>query len=135
MKRLLANLLLFFVVILATTACKKDANPPAPAITRNVQYTLYTAKDFSGVNDTITFELIMKKGSTVIFDSALAPMKVSQIPDKAHAISVLRAVPAGNENADLVVGFLYAIENVGNSWFLDTCKATDHLKTIEYAFQ
>jgi hypothetical protein len=133
MKHLVANLFAAVALIPAIPACKKTAHPPAAP--RNVQYILYTSTNFTGNNGQITFELIMKNGRTVLFDSLFTPMNISDIPDKAHAIVVNKLVPAGNEGADLQVGFLYAIQNVGNSWFLDTCKAGDVLKKVEYDFQ
>jgi hypothetical protein len=135
MKRNTANLIFCLFLLLPGLSCKKDTQPAPTAATRNIRYILYTEKDFSGDNGQITFEVIMKNGSKVLFDSSFAPMKISEIPSKIHAIVVNKTVPAGNENADLTVGFLYAIQDVGNSWFLDTSKAGNPLKIVEYPFE
>jgi hypothetical protein len=130
-----ANLLFCLVLLLAGPGCKKDSKPPVPVQPGNVRYILYVKTPFPDDDKLITFDVIMKNGTRVIFDSAFAPMKISAMPDKDHAIVVDKSVPAGNENADLVVGFLYSIENVGNSWRLDTARAGNPLKIIEYPFQ
>ena len=139
MKRLFANLLFCLLALLTGISCKKDTKPPAPVpepvATRNIRYILYTIKDFSGDNNLITFELVMKNGHTVLFDSAFAAMKISEIPFKTNPIVINKSVPAGNENADIVVGFLYSIAGVGNSWHLDTCSVGNPMKTVEYGFE
>ena len=130
------SLLFCLVLFFGFLSCKKDTKPPTPPpAPRNVRYILYTTENFSDDNKLITFELIMKNGQKVLFDSTLASMKVSEIPFKTAAIVVNKSVPAGNENADLMVGFLYSIQDVGNSWFLDTAKAGNPLKIVEYAFK
>jgi hypothetical protein len=131
-----ANLLLCLVLFLGFLSCKKDTKTPTPPpAPRNVRYILYVRNAFPDDDKLITFDIVMKNGTKVLFDSAFAPMKISAMPDKEHAIVVEKTVPAGNENADLVVGFTYAIQNVGNSWFLDTAKAGNPLKIMEYPFQ
>ena len=127
--------LLGLLFLLAGIGCKKDSTPPVPAQPRNVRYILYVKNPFPDDDKLITFDVIMKNGDRVLFDSAFAPMKISAMPDKEHAIVVNKTVPAGNENADLVVGFLYAIENVGYSWHLDTCSVGNPLKIVEYPFE
>ena len=123
------------LLLLACFGCKKDSKPPVPAQPRNVRYILYVKNPFPDDDKLITFDVIMKNGDRVLFDSAFAPMKISAMPDKEHAIVVNKPVPTGNENADLVVGFLYTIENVGFSWHLDTARAGNPLKIAEYPFE
>ena len=113
-------------------ACKKHATPPAP---RTVNYVLYTEKDFSGNNDTIRFEIVMKAGSTTLLDSPLAAMTVAQVPHQAGKIDITKTVPETYRNADLQVGFLYSIDNVGSSWFLDSSKAGNLQKVVTYKFE
>ena len=135
MHRNRANLLFLGIVCLTGLfACKKDSRPPATP-TRTIRYVLYTTQNFSNDNDTIRFRLSMKVGSTVLLDSPLAPIRVSQIPDAAHKLTFDKIVPAGYDDKDLQVGFLYQIDNVGMSWFLDSCKAGEALKTIDYNFK
>jgi hypothetical protein len=113
-------------------ACKKDHQAP---VQRTIRYQLYTAKDFSNEHDTITFTLVMRAGNNTLFDSVLAPMRVSEIPDKTHQLVFGKLVPPGHEQTDLVVGFLYTIKDVGMSWYLDSCKAGQTLKIVDYNFQ
>lgn len=125
---------LFFCLVFSISSCKKDYTHQSYYSPRTVQYVLYTNKDFSNVHEIIHFTLTMRKGNSTIWDSVLAPMQISQIPDSTHRIVAEKMVPA-NFNSDLVVGFLYEIENVGQSWWLDTCLANDSFKKIEFPFQ
>ncbi|HEV9037430.1 MAG TPA: hypothetical protein VGQ51_12435 [Puia sp.] len=120
--------------VLLTAACKKD--PYKMAAPRAINYILYTEKDFSNDHDTIRFEILMRSGSKVLLDSPLAPMTIAQIPDSFHRIMFQKFVPSANQNDDLVVGFLYQIDNVGMSWFLDSSKASGpSVKTVTYSFE
>lgn len=119
--------------VLLAAACSKDPVVTAPP--RAVNYVLYTEKDFSGNNDTIRFELLMKSGTQVLLDSPLAPMTIAQIPGPAGRITIQKYVPSAHLNDDLVVGFLYHIDNVGYSWFLDSSKVGDVVKTVTYKFE
>jgi hypothetical protein len=136
----LSNLLCGCAVMAAvvtTPACKKDHQTPKPPVpTRTIEYRLYTEEDFSDDTHTITFTLFMRTaGNKVLFDSAIAPMLVKEVPNKAHQLVFRKTVPAGHENDDLVVGFPYKIKDVGESWYIDTCKAGQTLKIVEYSFK
>ena len=125
---------IWLLPVLLATACSKDPNVAKPP--RAVNYVLYTEKDFSNVHDTIRFEILMKSGSTVLLDSPLAAMTVAQVPDSIHRITIQKFVPAAHANDDLVVGFLYWIDNVGMSWYLDSSKAGGPaVKTVTYKFE
>ncbi|HEX4849783.1 MAG TPA: hypothetical protein VFV08_03205 [Puia sp.] len=115
-------------------SCKKDYTHQSITFPRTVQYVLYTNKDFSDNHKIIRFTLTMRRGNQVIWDSVLAPMQISQIPDSLHKIVVERAIPA-NVNSDLLVGFIYDIDAVGYSWWLDSCAANESFKKIEFPFQ
>jgi hypothetical protein len=118
----------------AFAACKKDhAAPPPPP--RTIQYNLYTGQDFSSDLHTITFRLTIHGKNSLIFDSALAPMLIKDIPDKAHELVFKKLVPPGHEKDTLLVGFIYDIQDVGESWFLDTCRPGTTLKIIDYNFR
>jgi len=119
------------VLILLGISCKKDHSPAPP---RKVTFQLYAAKDLSGDHHNITFTLIIRKGQTILFDSILPPMQVQQVPDAAHKIVAEKLVP-NNDPADLAVGFLYEIENVGNSWHLEEFKPGETSKLVEFPFQ
>jgi hypothetical protein len=119
--------------VIAFCACKKD-HPAQPV--RTIQYQLYTDQDFSDDQHTITFRLLMRTaGNKVLFDSALAPMLVSAVPDKAHQLVFRKVVPPGYENAELAVGFPYAIKDIGESWYIDTCAPGQTLKIVDYNFK
>jgi hypothetical protein len=122
------------VLLLIVVSCKKDqtgakANPP-----RKVRYELFTNEDFSTDQKNILFSIIMRSGQKTIFDSPLAAMKIKDIPDSNHRIIIERLAP-DNDTATLVVGFNYQIENVGNSWFLDTFSAGSTFKLLRYPFR
>ena len=119
-------------MLFLASACHKNSTPPAP---RTVNYVLYTEKDFSGNHDTIRFEIIMKSGNQTLLDSPFALMTVAQIPGLANKIDVQTTVPEAYRNADLVVGFLYGIDNVGNSWWLDSAEAGNLHKIVTYNFR
>jgi len=121
--------LLLFVV-----SCKKDQpnvkiNPP-----RKVRYELFTNEDFSTDQKNILFSIFMRKGQKTIFDSPLSAMKIKDIPDSIHRIIIEKLAP-DNDTATLIVGFNYQIENVGNSWFLDTFSSGNTFKLLRYPFR
>lgn len=121
--------------LLPVAACNKHPVTPTPPAPRTVNYILYTEKDFSGEHDTIRFEIIMKAGSTTLLDSPLAPMTIAQVPGPATKIDITKTVPEAYRNADLQVGFLYSIDNVGMSWYLDSSKAGNLQKVVTYKFE
>jgi hypothetical protein len=122
--------------LLSGTSCSKQSSTaPENRIPRKVQFILYTDKDFSNNNGIITFELsIQKLPNHVLWDSVLPPMKIKDIPGPANKWVIEKWVP-GNDPSLLKTGFYYSIENVGNSWFIDSFKVGDTVKTIEYNFQ
>jgi hypothetical protein len=137
--RLSAILTIFSVgAILIGTSCNKQdgyQTPNNPGPPRKIQFRLYTDHDFTGNSDKITFTLtIQTAANKVLWDSVLSPMKISEIPDAAHKLVIDKLVP-NNNNSLLKVGFLYSIENVGNSWFYDSSKAGETLKIVDFNFQ
>src|SRR5882724_4157734 len=130
MKIYLNPKILFLAVLILGTSCTKSGSS-SPASTRTVKYVLYTNNDFSGNNDNIVFSLFMRNHTGILFDSALASMKIMEIPHSTNKIIIEKTVP-DNDTSELSVGFLYSIEGVGNSWHLDTCKAGETLKVIEF---
>ena len=137
--KFLSTVYIFCVsVILIGTSCKKLTTYPEhnnPGVPRKVQFLLYTDKDFSTDNDMITFTLsIQNLTNQTLWDSALAPMKIKDIPNLEHKLVAEKIVPANNPSL-LKVGFLYSIENVGNSWHLDSLKAGETFKIVDFNFQ
>lgn len=120
---------------LVVISCKKDATHPNP---RTIRYILYTKQDFSNEQDTIRFRLhIHSSGVTgkVLLDSNIAPMTISAIPDSLHALVFDKNVPAGYEKEKLTIGFVYDIDNVGESWHLDSLSPGENHKTVVYEFR
>jgi hypothetical protein len=114
-----------------------------PVSGRTFRFLLSTDQDFSGNNAIIHFSIFIKNGSVyvydttaghLLFDSAFLPMQIKDIPDPAHKIVVEKKV-AGYDTADLTAGFVYEIENVGSSWHIDTSRAGNPLKVIDYNFR
>src|SRR4051812_20641781 len=123
MKFLSAIFLTCLFSILIATSCKKETTTEeAPTVARTVQFALYTDKDFSTDNHSITFRLfIQNSASQTIWDTVLAPMQIKGIPAEINKIVVEKTV---SYNTSLLkVGFDYDIENVGNSWYLDSFSA------------
>jgi len=127
------------VVLLIVTmeSCKKtypSSDGENPGTGRKVLFQLYTDKDFSAETSIIKFSIFIRNARTTFFDSSFAPMQIKDIPDAAHKIVIEKTV-FGTGNADLAAGFNYEIQNVGNSWYIDTSRAGNVLKVIDYAFQ
>ena len=124
-----------FVTLIAIS-CRKNYSATGittPATARTFRFQLYTNQDFSTNSSVINFSIFIKNGNQKkLFDSSLASMQIKDIPDSAHKIVIEKTVA---DNSDLAAGFLYEIENVGISWHIDTSKAGNVLKVVDYAFQ
>jgi len=142
MKYLATWSILFIAIIMMGTACKKPTTghtagktPDTPGVPRKIQFSLYTDRDFSSDNKNITFTLfIQNPASQVLWDSVLTPMKIKEIPDLAHKLVIEKTVP-GNDGSLLKVGFRYAIENVGISWYFDSSSAGEKFKIVDFNFR
>jgi hypothetical protein len=126
-------------ILLLSASCRKEQLPEKGNITntllvRKVRYELYTYENFSGNAENIQFSLFMRNAGKTIFDSALAIMKVEDIPDFSHRIIIEKTVPL-HDTSSLSVGFDYRIENVGISWYQEIFPAADTLKLIQYSFR
>lgn len=136
MKLYSITVLLVAAAICLTTSCKKEkpVPTPAPIATRTLKFILYTDKDFSNNNENITFALhISNAQATIKFDSTVFSAKVKDIPNKAHQLVFEKKIP--DDGTVVAADFFYTIENVGMSWYLDTCAANEKLKIIEYPFE
>jgi hypothetical protein len=131
----------FFVTVVALLSvigqsCKKthpSTGGESLSSERKIRFQLYTDKDFSNENSVIKFSIFIRDARTTFFDSSLAPMKLQDIPDAAHKIVIDKMV-LGDNNADLAAGFHYEIQNVGHSGYIDTSRAGNELKVVDYAF-
>jgi hypothetical protein len=126
-----------FALLIILESCKKTypaSDSIDPGIERTIRFQLYTNQDFSGETSIIRFSVFIRNARTTLFDSSLAVMRIKDIPDAAHKLVIEKTV-SGNGNANLSAGFHYEIENVGYSGYVDTSKAGNALKVIDYAFQ
>ena len=137
------SLLALSIIIASCEKTGSNANPMPADSGRTIRFVLYTDHDFSDDNSVIHFSVFIKKGSVyvfdtvranILFDSAYAPRLIKDIPDPANKIVVEKKV-IGYDDADLTAGFVYEIENVGSSWHIDTSKAGNPLKVIDYNFR
>ena len=136
MKRSLTVFILSAFIIVIAAACKKtvygDANNKD--VSRKIQFVLYTDKDLSADNELVTFTLsIQRLPNRVLWDSVLAPMRLKDIPALAQKLVIERVVP-GKDPSLLKVGFLYSIENTGNSSHMDYIEAGQNFKRVEFNF-
>ncbi len=125
------------LLIVTTESCKKtypSSDGENPGNGRKVLFQLYTDKDFSNETSVIKFSIFIRNARTTFFDSSFAPMQIKDIPDAAHKLVIEKTV-LGTGNSDLAAGFNYEIQNVGHSWYIDTSRAGNALKVIDYAFQ
>lgn len=137
MKKKIFRILAMLTVVLVAMSCKKNyssAGTLYASSERKFRFQLYTNQDFSTNTSVINFSLFIRKTNGTIFDSSLASMQIKDIPDEAHKLVFEKTVTVNN-NLDLAAGFRYEIHDVGISWYLDTSKAANPLKIVNYAFQ
>ena len=125
---------IFFLSALSFTSCTKEDLPSPSTPARTIRFVLYTEEDFSGDTDNITFSLVIRNNTRALFDSSLSIMQVKDIPTAANKLVFEKQVP-NDDGSVLTAGFYYTIENVGLSWYLDTCSAGQTLKVINYSFK
>jgi len=103
-------------------------------VQRKIRFVLYTDQDFSNDNNNITFTLFIHNSKNeVLWDSVFAPIKINEIPGQANKVVVEKTVP-NDDHSLLKAGFLYSIENVGNSWYYDSSSVGQPLKIVEFNF-
>jgi hypothetical protein len=120
-----------FVIVYVGTSCTKDI-PPYTA--RTIRFVLYTKKDFSDNNNSISFSIFIRSHRKILFDSSLAPITLKDIPAFSNKIIIEKKVPE-DDGSDVAAGFHYTIGNIGNSRYTDTCKAGQRFKQISFAFK
>ena len=115
----------------ALTAGKHEAN----AVSRKIEFSLYTNKDFKNDKQLIQFSLFIRNANNqLLWDSMLPLMSIQTIPSFINKLFIEKQIPV-NDSSLLRAGFIYAIENVGISWHLDTCNKSTAIKKIDFNFQ
>jgi len=116
------------------SSCGKDNEQPVNKAERRIRYILYTNEDFNNDEHSITFSVFARDDNKTVLDSAIETMQVKEIPKIDNKI-VIEKTLLTEDTTDLVVGFVYEIEGVGVSWYLDSVSAGQRNKTIEFAFR
>jgi hypothetical protein len=132
--QILASVSIFVMVSCNKSETAPHVSSPGTNVTRKVRFELFTRENFAGNKENIQFTIHMGRAPGPLFDSTLATMKIEDIPDSMHRIIIEKTVP-GKDTATIEVGFLYAIENVGNSWYLEPLYGTESFKVVKYAFR
>ncbi|MES2806995.1 MAG: hypothetical protein V4619_00110 [Bacteroidota bacterium] len=133
MKILFLRLILAVTAAIMISSCQKETQP-VKLVNRTINFNLYTEKDFSAENGNIVFNLMIRDGATTLLDSAIATMKIKDIPNKANKLVFAKKLTIGS-NVDLRVGFKYTIENVGYSWYFDNFEAGSLHKEVIFSFK
>jgi hypothetical protein len=133
------SLIAVLSILMLVTSCKKDnqsgSSNSSQNVERNIRFTLYTDKDFSNDDAHILFSVFIESSSNQpIWDSALAPMKIKEIPAFANKIVVDKTI-TGYGNKLLKIGFRYTIDGVGSSSHYDAFSPAENFKEIEFNFQ
>lgn len=137
MKKIKAPSILLVSIMIIGTSCKKyqtDYTPDSITVQRKIQFELFTDKDLSADNDLVSFKLFIQKLPSVdIWDSVLAPIRLKDIPLLAQKLVIERAVPE-NDPSLLRVGFIYSIENSGNSSYFEYIQPGENFKVVDFNF-
>lgn len=135
MKRYMLIAVALLSLLLSFSSCDKNGEQPGNnKAERKIKYVLYTNEDFSDDEHNITFSVFARDQERTLLDSAISTMKVKEIPSASNKIVVEKTLVT-DASSNLVVGFTYKIEGVGESWYLDSIPAGQSTKTIEYAFK
>lgn len=137
MKRILTALSIITIIGLNTSCKKGNPQQPATSPIKTIRFVLYTNKDFSSDNDTVSFKLVIRNNagtiqSRTIFDTTLATIRFKDIPGPMHKLIFEKKVP--NDGTLMEAGFIYS------AWFgvgsrFDTVGVGEKLKVFEYPFQ
>lgn len=133
-----------FLFLAAITAllniysCKKETSqletPPIAGAPTKFRFYLYTSSDFSEYNSMINFKMNIRNNQDLIVDSSLVTMRVKDIPNEANKLVFERTVWS-NQPGTLKAGFVYTLENVGISWYFDTCPVGTAEKIVDFNFK
>jgi hypothetical protein len=131
-----SKLLILMVAIgLVVASCYRDKTLPVPpVVARTIRFVLHTDEDLSDNNSNVTFSMFIRTHDKVLFDTTLSVMKIKDIPDSTRKLVFEKKVP-NDDGSELAAGFRYTIENVGNSTHIDTCKAGELFKVVDFSFK
>lgn len=120
-------------------SCKKENHSQqvdsSQDAARNIRFALYTSKDLSNDEEHVLFTVFIESASNEpIWDSALAPIKMKEIPAFANKIVADKRI-TGYANKLLKAGFRYTIDGVGNASHYDAFSPGENFKEVEFDFQ
>lgn len=136
MKKYFIGIIVMLVVFVFLGSCKKysPSNSIEPESERIILFQLYTSKDFTDETSVIDFSVFVRTANKTIFDSAFISVRLNEIPDAAHKLALEKTI-RGYAGEDLAAGFRYTIHGVGNSTYIDTSKAGNPFKVVDFNFQ
>lgn len=133
MKKCAVQTVLVLAVMVIAASCTKSSSPAIVYPEKTVRFVLHTEQDFTGNTENILFSLFIRKANTLIFDSTLSPMQLKDIPNVSKELVFEKKI--ADDGSDLTAGFMYTIENVGNSHYIDTCKGGVPFTLVDFSFQ
>jgi len=133
------------VILIINSSCNKNKieydNIMKPvkkeehAVSRKIQFSLYSNKNFENDNHLIQFSVFIRNSNNqILWDSMLPLMSIRKIPAEINKIFIEKQIP-DSDSSLLKAGFIYSIEDVGISWYLDTCSKSTAIKKIDYNFR
>lgn len=136
MKKLATLIIALLFIFVFSYSCKNDENPiPEVPLKRKVKFELFTTKDFSTYEGTITFKALINgsdRGRRV-WDSTFAPMRVKDIPNEANKIAFEKVIDRGE--LPKAIGFEYYLEGVGLAWYVEQVSELEYVKTVKLDFK
>ncbi|MBS1558541.1 MAG: hypothetical protein JST69_07405 [Bacteroidetes bacterium] len=122
---------LFCIAYFVLSGCTNNTFQQ-PVSLRQIKFEFFTDQDFSNETGNIIIEPSISAGNVILWDSVFAPMAIKDIPKIDRMISFEKIM---RNNANLKVGFKYAIENVGMSWHYEQMLSTEKTKTVSFNFK
>jgi hypothetical protein len=123
-----------FVLVTHSTCRKYISEVYSADEPREVEYQLYTDTDFGGDTNVVSFSAVIRTtDNLILWDSALAPMKLKDIPGPENKITFEKNIP--HYSSPLKVGFEYSIENVGHSHYVDSFGVSEMYKIVSFNFK
>jgi hypothetical protein len=132
------TILLLASCVTVFVACRKDrvrSDDLIPLVSKTIRFQLYTTEDFKIETKNVIFRLFIEDPMRhIIWDSLLPPIRLNQVPDSFHIISIERNIRIKPQET-IKAGFRYTIEDVGSSSYVDTLSPGTKFKLIEFNFR